>query len=395
MAFSKSISEFRNHVPAAYDWAYLETGGTGLVPDFVYEGVRRYMDDRYFKGGDSVWLFDDGITWTLPMIEKSKEALAQMIHGRPQEIAFGQSATQMFTLVTEGIDYSPEDNIVTVQEGWIGSRYAWQKRQAEGLEVRFVYPEEGRITAKQMIEQCDSHTRAMAINLVESSTGFRMDVDELGDFCRKNDILFFVDGVQALGVLQIDVQRSNIDFLVGNDYKWMMNFCGTGYAYISQRVRKQIRHWGAGWMSDTDRFNTTKEHWEPRMDAGRFEIGHQHNDGIYGLGLVAAQYNLLGGESIERYVCDLAEDFRLRVQASKGVRLSYNFPKKNCSQIVSIKTAREMELDNEDFKKAKVFMHLREPDQTGEREMRVCFHYYNNKEDIDRFFAVVDACNRR
>ena len=30
-------------------------------------------------------------------------------------------------------------------------------------------------------------------------------------------ILLFVDGVQALGALKVDVQRSNIDFMVGTD----------------------------------------------------------------------------------------------------------------------------------------------------------------------------------
>ncbi len=52
--FSKTITDFRSHVPGIRDWAYFETGSTGFVPDFVYEGVRRYMDDRYYKAGDSV-----------------------------------------------------------------------------------------------------------------------------------------------------------------------------------------------------------------------------------------------------------------------------------------------------------------------------------------------------
>ena len=109
-------------------------------------------------------------------------------------------------------------------------------------------------------------------------------------------MLLAVDAVQALGVLNVDVARSHIDFLVGNDYKWMMNFCGTGYAYVSHKVRDMVKHWGAGWMSDTDRFDTRKEHISLRDDAGRFEIGHQNTGGIYGLGLILVR-------TILRHMC--------------------------------------------------------------------------------------------
>ena len=148
--FSKDIEGFRAHVPVTKDWAYLITASTGLIPDFVYEGVRRYMDDRYLKGGDSVWAYDDGETGTLGMMERAKAALGRMLGCPAEGIAFGQSATQLFTMVTEGIDYAPGANVVTPGAGWIGSRYAWQKREAEGLEVRYARPVDGLIRAEQL-----------------------------------------------------------------------------------------------------------------------------------------------------------------------------------------------------------------------------------------------------
>lgn len=387
--FSKTISDFRTRVPAAQDWAYFETGSTGLVPDFVYEGVRRYIDDRYLKGGDSKWVYEKETVGTLCMHQRSKEAIAEMIHCKPSEIAFGLSSTHLFTMVTECIDYAEDDNIVTVQKGWIGSRFAWQKREAEGLKIRYIEPDNGMVTVERIIAVCDEHTRAVAVNLVESNTGYRMDMNALGKFCAEKEILLYVDGVQALGALEVNVKKWNIDFLVGNDYKWMMNFCGTGYAYISPKVQKLISHWGAGWMSDTDRFNTAKDRLQLRADAGRYEIGHQHNDGIYGLGLVATQNNRLGLSGIENYVCGLADYFCSRVEETEGIRLSYDFPKKNRCQIVPVKLENGLQVTEADFMDAKVCVHIGEYDENEEREMRIGFHYYNNREDIDRFFAVL------
>ena len=180
--------------------------------------------------------------------------------------------------------------------------------------------------------------------------------------------------------------------MVGNDYKWMMNFCGTGFAFISPRLQPLILHWGAGWMSDTDRFDTSKDFLTLRQDAGRFEIGYPHADGIYGLGLIAAQNLLLGPENVEHYVCELANYFRTRVAESGNARCVYAFAPENCCQIVYIKVAADCTLTNEKLQAANISAKLEEPDAYGERGMRLSFHLYNNKEDIDRFFALLAEC---
>ena len=394
--FSDSILGFRPHVPATQKSAYLLTASTGLVPDFIYDGIRRYMDARYFNGGNSVWEFPDGTVGTLEMLERSKAALGAMLGCNGTDIAFGQSATQMFTMVTEGIEYAPGANVVTIGEGWIGNRFAWQKREAEGLEVRYTPQRNGHISADDLMELCDAHTAAVTVNLVESSTGYRADVERLGTFCRERDILLFVDAVQAAGALRVDVSKANIDFLVGNDYKWMMNFCGTGYACIGDRVKPLIRRWGAGWMSDTDRFNTQKARLELREDAGRFEIGYPHADGIYGLGLAAAQYLRLGAENIENYVLSLAETCRERAEQIDGVRCAYDTPAQQCSQIVPLMIDGKIQMTDEDFKRAGVCVpSLAFSDTQGRRNMRLSFHYYNTQEDIERFFDVIETAKQR
>ena len=319
-----------------------------------------------------------------------------MLGCAPERICFGQSATQMFTMVTEGIDYAPDANVVTVGEGWIGNRFAWQKREAEGLEVRYAASRDGLITAETLMELCDERTAAVTVNSVESDTGYRVDLDKLGTFCRERNILLFVDAVQSAGALMNDFDGSCIDFLVGNDYKWMMNFCGTGYACVGERVMPLIRRWGAGWMSDAERFNTAKARLELRRDAGRFEIGYPNAPGIYGLGLAAMQYNLLGAERVERYVRSLAEYCIERAVAMPGVRCTFDIPIERRSQIVLLSFDSSIAATDQNFKSAHVFApSFSAPDENGERRARLSFHYYNDREDIDRFFAVIEASRKR
>ena len=54
-----------------------------------------------------------------------------------------------------------------------------------------------------------------------------------------------------------------------------------------------------------------------------------------------------------------------------------------------VKLEKSLQVSEKDFEAAKVCAPIGSPDENGEREMRISLHYYNNREDIDRFFAVL------
>lgn len=375
---------FRNLVPLTKEWAYLETAGTGLIPDFIYDGVNAYQRDRYLVGGDSVWRYKDGACLgTLDMMERSKKALADMIGCSKEDIAFGQNSSQMFTLFTEGLDFKEGDNIVLQKNGWISNRFAWQMREKDGLTLKYIESVNGEISAASIIDLCDENTRVISMAYVESATGFRADIAELGKFCRENGIWLAVDAVQALGVLQVDVNKSKIDFMVGNDYKWMMNYCGTGYAYVSPMLRGKLKHWGAGWMTDDERFNTSKSVLRVREDAGRYELGYPTASGIYGIGMVAEKYNELGGKDIEDYVMGLMDYLYKKINSVDGVEILNIYDKINRASIANIIIDKKLGITDQKLKKAKIFAHVKDFNEYKQLT-RVSLHYYNNEDDIDR-----------
>lgn len=386
------FAEFRTHVPALSHTAYLETTSTGLVPDFVHDGVQRYQEDRYRKGGDSSWLLPDGSeTGTLGMMDFAKGEIAQMIGTKKENIVFGNNSSHVYTLFTSGMAFEPGDNVVLVEDSFISNRFAWQVREQDGLKLRFAKRTDGMFTPEDIFALCDERTRAVCISMVESFSGFRADAAAIGAFCREKGIWFVVDAVQALGVLPVDVEAMKIDFLVGNDYKWMMNYCGTGYGYISPALQRQLKQLCAGWLSDDERFNTGKQVLRLRDDAGRFELGFPTVSGIYGLGLVASKYNQMGALDIAAYVFELAGYLKEKVEASDHVSFAYDFPKENCSAIYILHIDAKTGLTDEALQAAGICAHVKPVDEGKTLEMRVSLHYYNNREDIDRLIGIIDA----
>lgn len=73
----------------------------------------------------------------------------------------------------------------------------------------------------------------LVISHVQWLSGYTLDLEAIGSFCREHGITFIVDATQSLGALSIDVSRLPVDVLISSNYKWMNAGFGTGVMYAS------------------------------------------------------------------------------------------------------------------------------------------------------------------
>ncbi len=383
------FEDFRMHVPAARRQTYLSTASTGLIPDFVYEAVNRYQENRYQKGGNSNWLCSGQVVESWEMMEWSKAALARMIGTEKENIVFGQNSTHVYTLFTGGLEFAPGDNIILPEGGWMGIRYASQIRQSDGLKIRYAKPHDGKIEPEDIFALCDERTKAVCVPLVEPETGFLMDVTAIGNYCQARGIWLAVDGVQGLGILPVNVEKMNIDFLTGNDYKWLMNYGGTGYGYISPALQEALKQRTAGWMGND--FSKGSESLNLKKTAGRFEMGFPAVSSIYGVGLVAEKYCELGGSDIQAHVFGLIKRLKEGLSEIDGVRMLYEFPEKNQSAITVLLFEANTGITNEMLERENIIATLKPYGNEGRLTMRISLHYYNNQDDVERLLEVIGS----
>jgi selenocysteine lyase/cysteine desulfurase len=116
----------------------------------------------------------------------------------------------------------------------------------------------------------------MAVSWVQFNNGFRVDLHRLGAFCRENDILFCVDGIQGMGVVPIDFPSCGIDLFTCGCQKWMLGPCGTGFFYLSESAESVLRTPLSGWLSvdwKADFTDLMRYDLKPRKGAARYELG--------------------------------------------------------------------------------------------------------------------------
>ncbi|MBR0373810.1 MAG: aminotransferase class V-fold PLP-dependent enzyme [Mogibacterium sp.] len=390
------FAEFRTHVPVAMKWSYFESAATGIIPDNVHDGVARYFEQRYLIGGDNIWELDgvDGYG-TVAMMKWSKNNLGKMIGAPGEDIYFAESATAAYNVLVSGFQFRPGDNIVLPDEEWIGTRFAWQnKSERDGLELRYVIPHDGLLTAEDYIAKCDENTRMVCVDIVSRISGYLFDLKPLSDYCAERGIWVIVDAAHAWGVLPIDIHECKMDFVGGCDRKWMMNYCGNGFAYISPELRKEIRQTAAGWMSDSDLFNTIKAKLTLRDDASRYELGWPNVCGIYGLGIQADNYNKLGKYDIKEYVDGLVAYAIEQGKGIDGIRRAYDFAPERQSEILVFEVDEDVDMTPEDFEKENVKTHL-QYSLSGRLLIRLGIHMFHTRDDIDAVMRVFRACSAK
>src|SRR5690606_17908820 len=69
-------------------------------------------------------------------------------------------------------------------------------------------------------------------------TGVTLDLTRIGAACRDVDALLFVDGIQALGAIPVDL--SLVDVYGAGVFKWLMSGFGTAVGVFRERAREAL-----------------------------------------------------------------------------------------------------------------------------------------------------------
>ncbi len=189
-------------------------------------------------------------------------------------MAFIANTTQGIGLIAEGYPWQPGDSVVTAAEEYPSNLFPWMNLASRGVSVRTVPTRaDGRIWVEDLAAAIDSTTRVLTISHVEFATGFRNDLDRLARGLPARGVALFVDAIQGLGPLTIDVRATPIDFLAADGHKWLLGPEGAGLLYIKRDWIERLRPIGVGWKSVVSDYNSAGIDFTLKPNAARWEGG--------------------------------------------------------------------------------------------------------------------------
>jgi cysteine desulfurase/selenocysteine lyase len=218
---------------------------------------------------------------------------------------------------------------------------------------------------------------------VEFLTGFRNDLQSIGELCKARDIYFVVDGIQSLGVIPLDVRECHIDMLSCGGPKWLLGPCGQGFLFCRRELIEEMKPAYAGAESVVDFENYRDYDLTFLPDAKRFELGTDNLVGKVGL---LDSVNLLLEVSIEeirRWTLHLTNVLIEDLQ-KRGYQIASCLRPEHRSAIVSFSTP-DVAADYDKLTANDIVVSLRE------NYIRVSPHCYNTEEEVLRVGQVLDG----
>lgn len=382
----------RNDFPRARTAAYFDNASSHPLSVHSAAALHRYIDWVTHEVGEPWWP-----PWAAPR-DEAKHLFAKLINAQPEDIAFARSAVEAESNLINGMqEHLSGGNIVTHDLHYSASLYNYKMReQASVLScgrdadiLRIVKHRDWQIDYRDMERAIDHNTRLVSITLVSNVNGYLSDVKAISDLAHAHGAYLYVDIIQGVGAVPVDVQAMGIDFAACSTFKWLMGVKGFGFLYVrsdlQETVVKPTQHCGGisfnypPWVEEPDP-DVAEHTFTPTSGPTCYEVSYPSYEGA-----ICAQESLkyilrLGVHNIRNHVRALTDRLMEELPALGYPAIT---PKGNASPIVTF-VVPDPAATVEKLRNVGVHVAMRHGNK-----MRISPSVFNNQEDVSRLLEAL------
>ena len=329
MLMDEFPDKLRSLFPITEKFVYLNHASAGPLSRLTRDCMANVLDRAMYLGPHA---FEDLEQMQLT----AQQRAAQLVNAKTHQIAFLRNTSDAISAIANGVSWRRGDNFVTAAGEFPANVYPWLRVAAEfEVETKITKPgDRGLISVDELLELVDDRTRVVSVSWVEFATGQRLDIQRIGKFCRERGILFFVDAIQGLGALQLDVERDYIDAFAAGAQKFLLGPKGVALLYLSDGALEMVRPTVLGWTAVKDYSDYLVHDIDFREGAARFEGGTPNVVGICGLGESIDLFLTTGPAKIEQHLLSLNRYLAQGLQ-DRGYRVTSSQKPSELSAIVT------------------------------------------------------------
>lgn len=150
-------------------------------------------------------------------VKEAREAVAEALGGRPEEVVFTSGATESNALALLGAARAARekgDHVVTSTIEHKAVLEAAGALEREGFRVTYVPPgPDGTTSPEALREALEPGTVLVSVMAANNEIGTLNPIAEIGALCKDRGVLFHTDAAQAFGKVPLDVTAAGADLV--------------------------------------------------------------------------------------------------------------------------------------------------------------------------------------
>lgn len=375
---------------------YFDNAATTLKPKRVVDSMNKY----YLEHTSNIHRGDYGYAVeTNKLYDHVRELVSKFVNCEASEVVYTSGATMSINMVVFGYmrkHLKSGDEVLLNKAEHASNILPWIKLSEEiGIVLKYVPLNENYELTLSSIKKCVTEkTKVISLAHVTNVLGDVRDIEAIGNFARKNGIIFNVDGAQSVPHIAVDFKKYNIDFLSFSGHK-MCGPTGIGILVGRYELLKEMEpiFYGGGMNS----FFEEDLSYELKDVPIRFEAGTPPIAEVIGLGEAINYLMEIGMDKIHDYEMDLKKHLLSKLEDIPNI-IIYN--KNTSSGIIAFNIDGVFAQDSSIYLNhynvcVRAGNHCAKmlKDEIGVRNtVRVSMYFYNNYNDIDCLVEALKKC---
>lgn len=283
------MSEFQKYFPQIQylrkkNRSYLDNAATTLKPLCVIEILNQFYREKTANVHRGDHYLSDELTL---MYENTRSQIQHWIQAKnTEEIIFTKSTTEGINFLSFALEdfFQENDEILLTEMEHHSNILPWQAlAKRKKLKLQFLpVDKNGELVISEWNKVINKKTKLFAFTYYSNALGARNPIEELIPLAKAENILTVIDAAQAMTAEQINVQKTDCDFLVFSGHK-LFAPTGVGVLYSKKTHFEKLKPWQLGGGMVTDVSLSGYERAEPPQC---FEAGTPPVEGVLALGSV-------------------------------------------------------------------------------------------------------------
>jgi selenocysteine lyase/cysteine desulfurase len=181
--------------------------------------------------------------------QRLRHALATLTGADAEDIVLANSASYGLHLMANGMPLRDGDEVLLMKGDFPSDILPWLGLEKRGVKVRFIEPRQVVVQPDELERHITPATKVFCTTWVHSFSGWAVDMEALGEVCRRHGVWFVLNGSQATGTRPLDLATAPVDAFTSVGFKWLCGPYGTGFLWIRPELRDALEYNQAYWLS--------------------------------------------------------------------------------------------------------------------------------------------------